>query len=237
MKTAISTLLALWIAGFTASASANIQSYTHYTDFVTATSQQSTISNALDSFTQLTPISSGDTYAGITYSFDIKDAANPNAPHGTVGQVQPASAAGYLPILAKPGNGVSFQPGDSVTLSFSAPISSFGVTLGIAPLSSFEIWNGNGTNLLASTSGFTSYGEQTALYAGFFLGLVSDTPFSSVILKGGYRYMARQGNVPWSGWVVDRVTYGTISAVPVPAAWMLFLGGMPLLLNAFRKKA
>lgn len=225
MKTSDPILMACLAIAFSPAAGAAIQTYTQYAGFQAATAGLSMQANALDGFSQLTLINSGDTYDGVSYSFDVKDAAHPNAPHGTVGQATPAAAPGNLPYLAQPGLGVGFQPGDTVTLEFSAPITAFGVTLSIAPQSNFQLWNAVDNTLLTSISNFSAYGEQTAFYAGYFLGLTSDTPFSGVTLKGGYK---SNGITPWSSWSVGRLTYGP-AAVPLPASWTLFLAALPLL--------
>lgn len=174
-------------------------------------------------------IHSGDTVNGITYSFNIFNRANPNLPNDTTGQVVNNDWSGFSPVLTPPGDGTAFQPGglsqrnDSVTLTFSSPINSFGVSLVIALNSTFNIVT-DVAGVSASTSGIHSYGDLVGLNQRPFLGLVSDTPFSSVTLTGGNRYSG--GTVQaWSGWDVSRITYG-VMPVPVPAPWLFLLSGL-----------
>jgi hypothetical protein len=138
---------------------------------------------------------------------------------------------------------MAFQPGgltqrnDSVTLTFSTPIDSFGVGLAIASLSTFNI-STDVAGVSASSNGINFYGDLTGSNPRAFLGLVSDTPFSSVTLTGGNRYMG--GTVkPWAGWDVTRITYG-VTPVPVPASWLLYLSGLAWVsgqMRRFRSKA
>lgn len=197
--------------------------YTKYNDFVAATAGQNVVANALDAIAPST-LESGDTLNGISYAFSIYNRKDPNQPNGTTGQV---SILNDRKLLTPPGIGTSFQPGglsgenDTVTLTFASPITAFGASLGIAALSNFSIISDTGPSATIST--FTSYGEQTASYADFFLGMVSDTPFSSVTLSGGNRYAG--GTVSaWSGWSVTRISYA--SPVPLPASWLMFIAGL-----------
>lgn len=244
MKISNSFILASLALAFANSASAATpnaatQSYTQYSQFVTATAAQNTIANALDYFTATTDINSGNTINGITYSFDIYNRADLNQAHGTVGQVEYNAWSGFKPILTPPGIGTAFQPGsgirdDKITLSFSAPINSFGVSLSIAPSSLFQIvTNAPSTSIYATIA---SYGDLGAGYAYGFLGLVSDSPFTSVTLSGGNKYQGRAGLAPYSGWDVTRVTYGTIPAVPEPSGLMLLLGGLIFMLGSTRRR-
>lgn len=206
------------------SANAATQTYTNYNAFVGATAGLAATANALAGIPAPMTLESGDIVNGVDYAFNIYNRTNPNLPNGTTGQV---AQTGGRNVLSPLGLGTSFQPGglsnrnDTVTLTFSSPLTAFGVSLSIAPSSTFSITTDTGPT--ASTASFTSYGEQTATYADYFLGLVSDTPFSSITLSGGNRYMG--GTVAaWSGWTATRISYA--APVPLPASWLLFLGGL-----------
>lgn len=211
--------------------------------FTDATSNQTMVVNELATMPVGT-IHSGDNINGITYAFNIFNRANPNLPNDTTGQVVNNNWSGFSPVLTPPGEGTAFQPGglsqrnDSVTLTFSTPINSFGVSLAIALNSTFNI-STNVAGVSASTNGINSYGDLTGMNQRPFLGLISDTPFSSVTLTGGNRYAG--GTVKaWSGWDVSRITYG-VTPVPAPTSWMLFLSGLASWgsrkVNRFRLKA
>lgn len=196
--------------------------------FTDAVADQFVVVNELNNIPTGT-INSGDTINGISYSFNIFNRANPNLPNTTTGQVVSNAWSGFSPVLTPPGDGTAFQPGglsqrnDSVTLNFSAPINSFGVSLVIALHSTFNIIT-DVAGVSASTSGIHSYGDLVGLNQRPFLGLVSDTPFSSVTLTGGNRYSG--GTVQaWSGWDVSRITYG-VMPVPLPAPWLFLLSGL-----------
>lgn len=224
---------------FSHGVNAATQIFTNYTSFATASSTQTTVANALDYFTVNTDINSGDTINGITYSFDIYNRNDLNLPHGSVGQVEYNAWSGFKPLLTPPGTGTAFQPGsgirdDTVTLTFATPINSFGVGLGIALGSLFQITTNSPNTSIYTT--IASYGDVGANYAYGFLGLMSDTPFTSVTLSGGNKYQGRAGLVAYSGWDVTRIAYGTVTSVPEPSYWMLLLGGMTFILSSSRRR-
>ncbi|NJA08000.1 hypothetical protein HC024_20025 [Methylococcaceae bacterium WWC4] len=240
MKTGILFSMAVAVVAISDTATAAVTTFSNYNivsnnpylpvsaRFTDATANQTMVVNELANMPVGT-IHSGDIINGITYAFSIFNRANPNLPNDTTGQVVNNAWSGFNPVLTPPGDGTAFQPGgltqlnDSVTLTFSTPINSFGVSVVIALNSTFNI-STDVAGVSASTNGINSYGDLTGSNQRAFLGLVSDTPFSSVTLTGGNRYMG--GTVKaWSGWDVSRITYG-VMPVPAPAAWLLLLSGL-----------
>lgn len=205
--------------------------------FTDATANQTLVANELATM-PVDIIHSGDTINDITYTFNIFNRVNPNLPNDTAAQVVNNSWSGFTSVLTPLGDGTAFQSGglsqrnDSVTLTFSTPINSFGVSLAIALYSNFNI-STDVAGVSATTNGINSYGDLTGPSQKPFLGLVSDTPFSSVTLTGGNRYAG--GTVQaWSGWDISRITYG-VKPIPVPGSWMLFLSGLAWGNRPFRK--
>jgi len=121
-----------------------------------------------------------------------------------------------------------FNTSGSVTFTFNS------VTLGTLPTHVGLVWTdgGNptftaydvGNNLLGTVSGATADGSNS--------GTTAEDRFYGFIYAGGIASITMSAGT----WEVDHLQYGTLAAVPEPAAWAGLLGGMALAVVALRRR-
>ncbi len=114
-------------------------------------------------------------------------------------------------------NAVSDQAA-GLTITFDAPVIAFGAD--------FRAINTTGAEVNFVFNGITVNIGQNNTYNGFF-GFVSDTPFTSLTLTGGFG----------DGYSFDNVlTANAGPAVPEPATWAMMIGGFALAGATMRRR-
>lgn len=208
-----------------ASISISINSYatTSYTDstlFFNAINTYSTSILDFDTETAGSIINNGDTLSGITFNYAALQSFGVSMQ--IVDDFSTTSGSNYLGT----NDGGMFQAGDGFNLSFNSVNA-----IGMFFISGEELENDDISLTVTNASGVTeallsSVSEYTLSDGGFvyFLALLDDTntfdsvEISSLDCGGCFLYN------------VDDITTSSISSVPVPAAFWLFLTGLvPLL--------
>ncbi|MBL8498072.1 PEP-CTERM sorting domain-containing protein [Nitrosomonas sp. JL21] len=121
--------------------------------------------------------------------------------------------------------GVYFSTPDSITFTFSSPITAFAIDVGDlgtrgATDFSATLSNGNSATLF---TGFTGTPDNQA-----FVGLIDTTEFTSITF---------QGSAPNDGIYFDSMQTALVTAVPEPHTYALLLAGLGLLgMTHFQKR-
>ncbi|MGR8929003.1 MAG: hypothetical protein ACU836_00080 [Gammaproteobacteria bacterium] len=189
--------------------------YTSYATFAGAAVGQSLSEDTFADLSLGTVLPSGNVRNGIDYQFSTSAGTN-----GYIDGTVPEFSGHFLTT----GHGESFQPRDSITFTFEAPISAFGLNFYSAGQTSFLLLT-NETVPQAANMSTASYDHGTS----YFLGLVADTPFTSITFTGGFKYQ-NGVNMPNSGWTIPRVVYGA-SSVPLPSAFWFLSTGLLLIIS------
>ena len=159
-------------------------------------------------------IADGSTVNGITYN---------TFPVGTDGRIdnQYNKIGNQSLALSRPGNPAVdfFIPGEGMTVTFPFAVNAVGIffNVGISPANSLQVVTA------AGTAGNGAAYDQSTL---FFVGLISDSLFSSATIQG-------LNNVT-SGFNVDNLTYAR--AVPEPASMVLLGTGLAALAARRRRR-
>jgi hypothetical protein len=158
------------LAGLAQTTKADVVTYTSSAAFNAAiTGINSSIEN-YSGFAALTPINAGNTFDGLTYS------AFTSGPSGTllggIITTQFNSFTGKSLGGRQSGGAQFFFGGDSVTVTFAAPVNAFGLFFN-ANLNSGNY--GFNTSVGSATTGSATYDTSTFVFAG----LVSSTKFTS----------------------------------------------------------
>jgi PEP-CTERM motif-containing protein len=189
----VGTLVGLAFVGLTERAEAVVIGYSDRVSFGSAV-PGATVEN-WDAYADGTVIPNGTSLAGITYSTTAGDSL---------------VTSFYLPLSAPNGLGGTFagffHGTDTITFSFAAPINAFGISINTFASTA-------GAYLLTTTAGVVGSGFDPfpGFGTGEFVGLTSDTGFTSVTLSApsGFDY------------TLDDLNYATTDAVPEPSTLLL----------------
>jgi hypothetical protein len=101
-----------------------------------------------------------------------------------------------------------FFPGDSMTVSFPSPVDAVGIffNVGVSPVGSLTV---------TTTAGSAGNGPSYDVSTLYFVGLISDTPFTSATIGGDLTVT--------TGFNLDNLTYAPI---PEPASLILLATGL-----------
>lgn len=172
-------------------------SYTSSVAFQTALTGQTVVTEGYESPAVNSTIANGGTLNGLTYSFS----------NGLPGRIDNVFNKFGAQSLASNSPAGFFFRGDSITVSFGAAITAFGIffNLGQSPAGAVYAT----TNLGNTALGSGTY-DSTTFY---FVGLTSDTAFTSVTFGSTLAAV--------SGFNVDNLSYVVARAVPEPGSLAL----------------
>ena len=188
--------------------------YTNSAAFFAALGATSFTTETYEGLAPNTTISAGQTVNGITYT---------SFPPGTSGRIDNVFGKIGDRSLALTGSQGFFFPGQSMDVSF-APTTAIGVFFNV----SVSLFNSLFIETAVGTAGNGLAYDQSTFY---FVGLISDTPFSS----------ARIGSTTsaGSGYNLDNITRAAIPTTPVPdpASTMVLLGSALLALRLSTRRS
>jgi len=172
-------------------------SFTSSAAFQTALTGQTVVTEGYESLAANSTIANGGTLNGLTYSFS----------NGLPGRIDNVFNKFGTQSLASSGPGGFFFEDSSITVSFGAAITAFGILFNLTQSPAGAVYattNGGDTALGSDTFDSTTF---------YFVGLISGTAFTSVT------FGATTAAV--SGFNVDNLSYVVARAVPEPGSLAL----------------
>lgn len=215
MKTIATVIAATVGLGGAGLAHAAIVSYTSSATFQAALTGQTVTTEGYELPAINSTIANGGSLNGLTYSFS-------NGAPGRIDNIfnnfddQSLASASFA-------NGF-FLPGESITVSFGAAATAFGVFFNVAQSPAGSLYAT--TNLGDTALGSNSYDISTL----HFVGLISDTAFTSVTF-GGTTAIASGFNVD------DLSNVRAVQAVPEPGSLALLALALAAVVSMRRRKA
>lgn len=174
---------------FSQSQQASGETFTSYGSFIAAAESQGFAIESFADFPEV--VRAGDVVNGVQYNFILGDGSTEAVRH-----VTESSFSGYS--LGRDNSG--FTPDDVIRLVFPSPVNSFGIYFNTPLGYRYRLLSHSSEPEIIQTTSDSSYD-----IASFqFLGIVSDTPITSVTISGGNSFA--DGSI--IDWTVPRMVMG-----------------------------
>lgn len=199
------------------SASATTITYTSSAAFLSALGS-SAITETYEGLPLNSLIPAGSTVDNITYvSFPLDTSGRIDNLFNSIGNQS-------LALQRGDDNTAFFLPGESMTVTFPSPVDAVGIffNVGVSPVGSLTVM---------TTAGTAGNGPSYDVSTLYFVGLISDTLFTSATIGGDLDVT--------TGFNVDNLTYAPVEAAPIPepVSVVLVTTGLVALATRRRRKS
>jgi hypothetical protein len=205
------------------SASATTISYTSSAAFLSALGG-SAITETYEGLPLNSLIAAGSTVDGITYT------SFPSGAEGRIDNLFNRIGNQSLALQRGGGNLATtgfFFPGDAMSVMFASPVDAVGIFLNVGAKSDGSL-SPVGSLTVTTTAGSAGNGPSYDISTLYFVGLISDTPFTSATIAGD--------STVATGFNVDNLTYAPVP-IPEPMSLILVTTGLATLAARRRRKS